>query len=711
MKILIFTTFLLLFSSLTAIASTKEHANKMRAVALIMSEDSNKIKALNDVSFEYRNFNPKETVKLATQALALGKKINYRWDLARSLNFIGVGYQKLGKQAIALEYYMAAKDAALENNQAEQLAYAYHNMGTIYIWQNDYEKSVELFYKSLKVFEQSGELRGIAYAHNSLSQLALSQGNLDSAIKHASKSLSLRQGIKDKRGEGSSNNRLGEIYIKKGDYDKALIYFFNNIILYQSSDNYEDLALTNMNIGKVYLASKNYTKAIYFGNKSLIYHDKIGNNGVVAEILLLVGQGFYYQKDYIRSKEYCKKSTRFAKEYNRQEVLFQSYLFLSKIAEKQKKYSKALTYHKQYLTLKDSLFNAEMYRQSGLEEGNFIIFKKDQENNLLKQKEAANQILIEKQQLQQWSLVLGLILFSALFLVLVQANHTKKKANLLLQDKNQKIEQQKEAILNQRYALENAQKQLRAYNDDLEKMVEERTNALQKSNEELELYAYMASHDLKQPLRNITGFSQLINRHLKKENIVDATVSKYSNIIIDSTKYMHHLIEDLLAFSKFSSTNNNINFEEVEYEPIIKNVLQNLHQQIQDKNAHIELLNIPESGNGIKIKLIQLFQNLISNALKFSKKDTPAIITIDTKDIGTHYQFSIADNGIGIKEEHFTIIFETFKKLHNKQEYAGVGLGLSICKKIIAQHDGEIRLESVPNEGTTFYFTLAKNNA
>jgi light-regulated signal transduction histidine kinase (bacteriophytochrome) len=173
---------------------------------------------------------------------------------------------------------------------------------------------------------------------------------------------------------------------------------------------------------------------------------------------------------------------------------------------------------------------------------------------------------------------------------------------------------------------------------------------------------------------------------------------------------MHNLIEDLLTFSKFSSNSHDASFETVKYSEVLEVVLQNLHQQIQDTNANIVLLNIPESGDGLKIKLMQLFQNLISNSLKFSKKDAPAVICIDSVDLGTHHQISVADNGIGIDKEYYNLIFETFKKLHNKQEYAGVGLGLSTCKKIVEQHDGKIWVESTPNEGTTFHFTVAKKH-
>lgn len=710
MNIQIYIITILLLFSLTLKGEKKDYADSLKNVVMAMPNDSNKVKALNDVAFEYRNSNPKKTIQLAKEALTLGKKLNYEWDLPRSLNFVGVGYQKMGEQAPALEYFTKAKDLSLKIRHIEQLGYSYHNMGTIHNWQNNYEKAIELFYKSLKIFEQLEDLKGIAYIHNSLSLTSLSQGNLEMSIKHANETLKIRQKINDKRGQGAAYNRLGEIYIKKEDYNHALRYFFKNIRLYESMNDLDGLAFTNMNIAKVYLNTKDYTKAVYFSKKCVEYYDTIGNNGVVAEALLLMGEALYCTEDYPRSERYAQKAIAYAKEYNRQEVLFNSYFLLSKIAETEKKYSQALAYHKQYVALKDSLFDADMYMKSGWQQGSFAIFKKEQENDLLKQKEAMNQALIQKQKIQQWSLLVGLMLISILAIVLVRSIRRKRKDYSLLEEKNREIEKQKMAIVNKTLALATAQQQLQDYNEQLEQKVEERTNALQKSNEELELYAYMASHDLKQPLRNIAGFSQLIIRHLNKKNLMDDTIKDFTKFIVDNTQYMHNLIEDLLTFSKFSSNSHQASFETVKYSEVLEVVLQNLHQQIQDTNANIVLLNIPETGEGLKIKLMQLFQNLISNSLKFSKKDTPAVICIDSVDTGTYYQFSVADNGIGISKEYFDLIFETFKKLHNKQEYAGVGLGLSTCKKIVEQHNGKIWLESTLNEGTTFYFTIAKKH-
>ena len=195
---------------------------------------------------------------------------------------------------------------------------------------------------------------------------------------------------------------------------------------------------------------------------------------------------------------------------------------------------------------------------------------------------------------------------------------------------------------------------------------------------------------------------------MKKQEKLDKTTSEYISFIVEGTQYMNYLINELLNFSKFSKVTDDIEYEMIGGKHLITTVRKNLYQQIEESEANIVELDIPEELMGIKIKLIQLFQNLVSNAIKFRKKDAPCIICIDCVDMDEHWQFSIADNGIGIEKEYFDVIFETFKKLHSKQTYAGIGLGLSTCKKIVEQHNGDIWVESEFGEGTTFHFTLAK---
>lgn len=699
---------ILLFISLRLTASTLVNVDSLRATVEVMPNDSNKVIALNDIAFKYRNHDPVLTIELAKVALNLAVQLNYEWEKPRSFSFIGIGYQKQGQFSTAIEYYQKAKEIAEKIKNQEELAYAFHNMGTVYKLQNNYEIATDYYYQSLRIFETLSDLRGIAYANNSLSIIASTHDNFDLAIQHAEQTLEIRKKLNDIRGQNSAYNRLGEVYLKKGEIQKALDYFFRNIKSYTELEDYEGLAYTYINISSANLFLEKYTKAIYFSKKAIAYYNEIGNEGMAAEAMQNIANAAFFMADYQRSKRYAEKIMDYALKNNRLELLANSYFRLSKINEIKKAYEPALYYYQQYSALTDSIFSAASYREVGRQQGSFEIFKKDQENELLKQQKEISQAVIRRQKQQTWSLIGGLFLVLALVFVLVRANRRRQKDNQLLLQKNNQIEDQRTAITEQTLELEKAKKQLQGYNERLEQKVTLRTEALKKSNEELELYANLASHDLKQPLRNIGGFSNLLVRHLKKNNLDDKQTKEYTNFIISSTQYMHNLIEDLLAFSQFSSDSHEASIEQFDYKDVIGSVLQNLHQQVQDTKANIVLLNIPEEGKGFKIKLTQLFQNLISNALKFSKKDVPAVICIDSKDIGTHYQFSLADNGIGIEKEYFNMIFETFKKLHNKQKYSGVGLGLSTCKKIVEQHKGEIWLESVPNEGTTFHFTILK---
>jgi signal transduction histidine kinase len=238
--------------------------------------------------------------------------------------------------------------------------------------------------------------------------------------------------------------------------------------------------------------------------------------------------------------------------------------------------------------------------------------------------------------------------------------------------------------------------ELNQKNQKLEKYIE--------SNMQLENFAYIASHDLKAPIRTIISFSQLLKRNLKGKLNEDG--EEYLDFIISASRNMKDLIEDLLSYSKINSQP--IQKESIVIENILMAISAEIRTIIHKKNAIINwncsLIEI--SGDLIKLK--QVFQNLITNGIKFHKSNVPPIINITCKEKPNHWQFSVEDNGIGIKPDYFERIFMLFQKVHLKNEYEGTGLGLAICKKIITQHKGEIWVESIVGEGTSFHFTIAK---
>jgi len=225
-----------------------------------------------------------------------------------------------------------------------------------------------------------------------------------------------------------------------------------------------------------------------------------------------------------------------------------------------------------------------------------------------------------------------------------------------------------------------------------------------KSNYDLQNFAFIASHDLKAPLRTILSFSKLLKRSIYSDLPDKERV--FMDIILRSSKSMEDLIEDLLKFSDVNSSEVSIN--KINTSTFIQDLLINISSDIEEAKATIEINNLPPSIHGDKIKLSQLFQNLIRNGIKFHKKNVNPIISISAKDLGLFWQFSISDNGIGIAEEFVSEIFTIFKTLNEKSDYKGHGIGLSICQQIVSKHNGDIWVDSIEGEGSTFSFTIKK---
>jgi len=225
---------------------------------------------------------------------------------------------------------------------------------------------------------------------------------------------------------------------------------------------------------------------------------------------------------------------------------------------------------------------------------------------------------------------------------------------------------------------------------------------LKQSNAELEQFAYVASHDLQEPLRMVASYVQLLERRYKGK--LDSDADEFIGYAVDGANRMRALIDDLLTYSRVGRLGKP--FEPTNLEKTMDLVLQNLSASIADSGAIVTYDKLPVivADGG---QLVQVFQNLIGNAIKFHGKEPPRI-HVSAKDKGTEYQFSVSDNGIGIDPQYFDHLFRIFQRLHTREEYPGSGIGLAICKKIVERHGGHIWIESQVGKGSTVYFTLNK---
>ena len=236
------------------------------------------------------------------------------------------------------------------------------------------------------------------------------------------------------------------------------------------------------------------------------------------------------------------------------------------------------------------------------------------------------------------------------------------------------------------------------------KEIEEKNKELQKyldSNIQLENFAYIASHDLKQPLRTIISFSELLKS--KKSELLDKDASTYLDFILESSQRLNDLVNDMLAYSVIGTAGQK---EAHNPEKLIEQVLDDLSAQISQKEASVTVEALPSSINIYKSEFISLIQNLISNSIKYSKKDEAPKIKISCKEAENNYIFSVKDNGKGIEDRYLKRIFGMFQRLEVDNQTSGTGIGLAHCKKIVELHDGNIWVESTLGKGSTFLFEI-----
>jgi PAS domain S-box-containing protein len=227
----------------------------------------------------------------------------------------------------------------------------------------------------------------------------------------------------------------------------------------------------------------------------------------------------------------------------------------------------------------------------------------------------------------------------------------------------------------------------------------QRTEELERSNKDLEQFAWVASHDLKEPLRAVSNYVQLLER--RYGDLLDGEGKRFIGFAVDGAKRMRQLINDLLAFSRIGTRGKKL--APIDSGAVLSRALKSLALVIEETGAEVTTETLPVVW-GDKGQLAQVFQNLIGNAIKFC--ETEPRITVSATRADNGWRFFVSDNGIGMEKSHLEKVFEVFQRLHTRESYNGTGIGLAVVRKIVERHGGKIRVESVPGEGSVFSFTL-----
>ncbi len=424
-------------------------------------------------------------------------------------------------------------------------------------------------------------------------------------------------------------------------------------------------------IGKLYILQEDYTRAKNILETSLANYHKQDIKDLSLELGLFkqIGICLMHLEQPEEARDILLNALQLSRTINLSEEKKEILMLISQIYDQIGDKEGALAYLQQHVKMRDSILSDQQTQFQHSESKSI-----DLELQAQKIHEQLAELLLKEQKRKQNTLRLvsigGFLVLSLIIYLLYSRYQIQLKANYQLEFKNLEIENQNRLLSN--------------------------------SNAMLEQFAYVASHDMQEPLRMIGSYTTLLKHRYKQA--FDDDANDFLFFIEDAVKRMNQLLKDLLEYSRLTSRNQTLTC--VSTKKIIQTVLRTMEQRILEKEAKIEVdvERFPDIiGN--EVQLTQLFQNLISNALKFHQ-GTAIVVDIGVKKETNTYTFFVKDNGIGIHPDFQKKIFDIFQRLHTRDTYEGTGIGLATCKKIIENHGGKIWVNSTPGKGSTFYFEL-----
>lgn len=675
MKRIIFT--LILIGLLAQFAFARGKIDSLLVVLQNSAEDTSMVKALEQLSWEYHRTHPEKTIYFSKRGLEIAKKLKYNLGIIKAKNILAVGYSIHGQQELAILNFKEAIELAESSNDFIHICRTYNNLGRTYMKIEDFDNAVHYYQKGAKCSNQFGLRQQTSDNLLNMATALQEQGIWDTSLKYAEEALSLAKVLKNDNLICDAHKIIGINYLNQINYDDAIKHL--KIALRHAEANRDKVGISSIfnQLGKVYSKKNLSQKALVAHRNAYTTSIEINYQEQTVFALESLANIYFNQRQYSKSIEKSMEGIQIAKNLGSLKTVTILYELLAKNYAAQQDFPNAYIYHTKLKEISDSLSVLEKNQKLNELKVQFQVEHKEAENKLLKAQQSKDQLTIQKATLASTAIVIALIAVCLIAFLLYKGYKTKQiQSSKLVVEVNRRTQ-------------------------ELEK-----TNAdLKKSNKEMERFNHIASHDLKEPLRNIISFTRLLEMRLKNQD--DTVAHEYLSFVVTNAKQMNTLIEDVLEFSKVSDKK--IEIETVDLSKIFQQVLTTLQPLMEEKTVHILCESLPIiQSNGAQIYI--MMRNIIENGIIYNNHPTP-IIELDYQAKDNHHLISITDNGIGIDEDYHLQIFDMFKRLQSRQEAKGSGLGLSVCKKIVQRLGGDITLKSIPEKGSTFTIKIPIQSA
>ncbi len=574
-------------------------------------------------------------------------------------------------------------EEALSVNYDEALSYAQKALELLQNHDNYYKKCY-VFYYTAKIYYYKGQFK--------------------TALKYVNKAEKIVEHIDDIFLIHKVYNITGVLYFSLGEYISALNHFLTALeTLKADEEKYKkDIASLYLNISNIYFINNDYDQSIEILDEAVVVFKELKKDHNLFLCYNTYGNIYTKKDDYELADFYYYKGLTIAKKLNHLEKMASIYNNLSYLAEKNNKFDKALELVFKSLDINKKLSREAIIALDYRRIGTIYFYLKRYSEGI---EYLENSLKVSKELNNKNEVIITLDEFATACAKAKMWELAYKYREEYSQLRNSVFNDEKTKILSEmqvKHQLERKKRETELLRAS-EKQIKDYADRLEESNKDLERFARVASHDMKEPLRMVKSYLSLISRKIKKYD--DKTLNEFLGFAVDGADRMQQLITEMLKLAQVQ-TKEHV-FKQVDLNDVMFVVKRNLQRTVIEKNVDLEIAPLPVV-QGNQALLTQLFQNLITNGIKYNREENP-IIKIQHNETSDAHHFEIIDNGIGIKKEYFEKIFEMLTRLHNRTEFEGTGIGLATCQRIVERHKGKIWVSSQEGKGSNFQFFIPKH--